>query len=110
VPLLIESFVRDQVARYLAEQISLQELHEWIAPRAWQAEETAVEHDIELLIAEVSDGSLTEEELRSELYEVVPMAWANAGSQPLVTLSSTPATTQRISFGPGHLAAAVRIG
>lgn len=110
--MIIDSLVRDQVARYLAEMLSLEELYEWVAPRAWEADEPSIEHDIQLLISEVEDGSLTEEELRAELYELVPMAWSDPGRQRVVTLSSSVNTTQPIQLrvGAGHLTAAVRIG
>ena len=65
--------IREKLAKYLAGEISLSTFQEWFVPRAWnigkQGNPAAVEvaHEIDLRLAEFSNGDWTEDELKSKL-------------------------------------------
>lgn len=69
--------IREQLARYLAREISLQDFEDWFAPRAWNIHEATspalqeLVSEIELLLAEFSNGDWTEKELRRMLSPLV---------------------------------------
>jgi hypothetical protein len=69
--------LQDQIVRYLANRISLGEFRNWFDAASWDAEIdskselSAMIGEIELRLAEYSDGHWTEEELREQLKKVV---------------------------------------
>jgi hypothetical protein len=67
-----EQEVRRSLSRYLAEELSLRSLQEWLVPQAWDldpAEDPSayqlVSH-LELILAEASAGHWTEAEIRDK--------------------------------------------
>jgi hypothetical protein len=75
----IDLEIRDRLARYLNDDISLHEFEEWFVPVAWSIEQTqnanAIElaGEVELRLAEFSNGDWTEAELRSKFEPLVSM-------------------------------------
>jgi hypothetical protein len=73
----IDLEIRDRLARYLNREISLDEFEEWFVPVAWSIEQArnprAIElaGELELRLAEFSNGHWTEAELRSKLEPLV---------------------------------------
>jgi len=69
----LQSKIRDQVRRYLGRDISLNDFQDWFIPAAWSLEETEnalaadLANEIELRLAEFTNGHWTEDELRSQL-------------------------------------------
>jgi hypothetical protein len=80
-----EHHIRENVARYLAHQISLDDFQIWFVPRAWEVLETgapaaALASQIELLLAEYTNGDRTENELRDALGTFGSVAIVNQAS------------------------------
>jgi|SRR5208283_3371585 len=75
----IDLEIRDRLARYLNGDISLHEFEGWFVPVAWSIEQSqsaeAIElaGEVELRLAEFSNGHWTEAELRSKLEPLVSM-------------------------------------
>jgi hypothetical protein len=75
MPHTLDRDIRQQLARYLAGDISLAEFTRWFGPVAWQAEESADSDpwlanyagQIDLRIVEYADNYWNEEELRGLL-------------------------------------------
>lgn len=69
--------VRRQLARHLSDAISLDEFEDWLVPRSWNFHKEAspslqaLVSEIELLLAEFSNGHRSEEELRRALLPLV---------------------------------------
>ena len=69
--------IRDRLARYLNGDLALHEFEEWFVPVAWSIEQSrnanAIElaGEIELRLAEFSNGHLSEPELRSKMGALV---------------------------------------
>ena len=65
--------IREQLARFLAKEISLDTFEDWFAPRSWNFHQASSQvlremvSEIELLLAEFSSRHLTEDDLRSRL-------------------------------------------
>jgi len=76
----IDLEIRDWLARYLNGDISLHEFEEWFVPVAWSIEQSrnadAIElaGEVELRLAEFSNGHWTEDDLRSKLEPCVSNA------------------------------------
>lgn len=78
--------IRNWLVRYLAQEISLKEFEDWFVPATWDVEKSknpfAVQtaQEIDLRLAEFSNGHITEDELKTLLrplvqqYEV-PLCW-----------------------------------
>lgn len=62
--------IRDKLAAYLAEEITLQEFEEWFFPFTWGLD-TALVSDIKLPLYEFSSDHRIEEELRAALMPLV---------------------------------------
>lgn len=86
--------IRSQLAKYLAGQSSLSAFQEWFVPRAWniekRADPAAVElvHEIDLRLAEFSNGDWTEEELRSKLRPLAMHYTVHTSAAPRTESSS----------------------
>ena len=70
---LLDVDIRDQIGRYLAGDIALNEFHEWVMSQAWRDEELdplarRLINRIQLRLAEHSSGHWSEEELRARLW------------------------------------------
>jgi len=80
----LDSEIREQLACYLAGQTSLRGFHEWLAPRAWVADEsenpeaTELADEIELRLAEFTSGHWSEAELKELLQPLVERHKASA--------------------------------
>jgi hypothetical protein len=83
--------IREAVARYVSGEITRQELQEWFAPVAWEllagAPSPAADlaGEIELLLAEATNESWPDNELRQRLAEAaaVPLSWMVHVQSPL---------------------------
>jgi hypothetical protein len=70
MPQSLEFSIREQLASYLANQISLNEFEDWFFPETWDIDQTNdvallnLVYGIKLLLAEFSNHDLTESELR----------------------------------------------
>lgn len=70
--------LQDQVVRYLANRISLHEFRNWFDVASWEAEIEpnsrlyAMIAEVELRLAEYTNGHWTEEELREQMRKIVP--------------------------------------
>lgn len=108
--MISESETRERLARYLANEISLDEFEDWLVQASWDAhldsEQPAqrLAYAIELKLAEFSSGHLREEELREELRllaeERTVCLWG--GPQPAVVTStgtSTAFTFRAVGLG-----------
>lgn len=64
--------IRGQLARYLSNEISLDDFEDWFVPRSWNFDAASTPSlqdmvsEIELLLAEYSNGHITEEDLRQK--------------------------------------------
>lgn len=91
---LVDREIREQLARYLAGEIPLQQLEEWLVRRSWDLHRIANERthelvaELELLLAEFSNGDWTEEELRRMLAPLVESYTVQVGPWPPRTGSS----------------------
>jgi hypothetical protein len=68
-----EHHIREAVARYVSAEIGRGEFQEWFIPRAWELLDSepspaaSLASEIELALAEFTNGYLTEQELRDRL-------------------------------------------
>jgi hypothetical protein len=73
----IDLEIRDRLARYLNGDISLHDFEDWFVPVSWDIEQihnskaNELAGEIELRLAEFSNGDWTEAELRSKLEPLV---------------------------------------
>lgn len=70
----LEHNIREAVLHYIAGRIRLDEFQEWLAANAWDIREQPSDvqqlvNEIELLLAEFSNGHWTEAELRDKLQQ-----------------------------------------
>lgn len=69
----VEDSIHQQLSRYLAGDISVKELHQWLMPQFWtmdreaEPDALALASEIGLYLAEYGAGHRTESELRSLL-------------------------------------------
>lgn len=86
--------MREQLARYLVKELSLEDFQIWFAPVLWNIERSlsrpAVElaYEIALRIAEFSNGHWTQEELRNNLLPLVEKYKVEIESVPRTSSSS----------------------
>ena len=105
----IDLEIRDWLGQYLDGKISLRQFEDWFVPAAWGIPRTAspgtlrLVGEIELRLAEFSNGHWTEPELRAKLEplatfyqtEVVPEHAPNAGNYSFQS-SLIPAATPQL--------------
>ncbi|HXU89009.1 MAG TPA: hypothetical protein VFQ62_09160 [Methylomirabilota bacterium] len=96
-----EHDIREEVARYVSGQVSLDDFQVWFVPRAWEILETGVPAsgsaaEIELLLAEYSGGDLSEEDLRDALIPYASIAKVQECS--LVASWETRTSAQPVSI------------
>jgi hypothetical protein len=76
----LEKAIRQHLTRYLAGDLSLNELQDWLVNATWNVEATAspeavqFAYSLELVLAEFSSGFLTLDQLRSDLIEIAESA------------------------------------
>lgn len=74
---MLDIQIREQLSRYLAHEISLDQFQDWFVSSTWSVHQTANEiaielsDEIELRLAEFSNGDWTAEELRAQLKHLV---------------------------------------
>jgi hypothetical protein len=76
--MLTVSEINDQIGRFLAQQQSLNDLNEWMARNTWNitqeqpdSQARTIAGQIELALAEYSNGDLTLSDVRERLAELV---------------------------------------
>ena len=76
MPPSLELQIRQAVTEYIAGRASLREFQEWFAPRTWDIDSMVqigelrkLVGEIDLLLAEFSNGHWTEQELKNKLQE-----------------------------------------
>lgn len=80
----LETAIRHHLTEYLAGNLSLNELQDWLVNPTWNMEATASSaatqraYAIELTLAEFSSGFLTPGQLRADLLEIAEGAGAAA--------------------------------
>lgn len=71
----LEQSIREAIRQYIAGRIPLREFQEWFASRTWDVGAESDDNlrrlvnEIDLLVAEFSNGDWTEEELKSNLQD-----------------------------------------
>ena len=78
----LDQEVREWVSRYVQGVLSADEFAAWFASVAWARDEDLVD-EVALLLAERSNGDLSDDDLRRELADRVGHAEVLAGSLPL---------------------------
>jgi hypothetical protein len=95
---MLELTVRQKLIEYVASRISLQEFQRWFVPATWDVhlsgEQGAIDlaYRIELRLAEYTSGHLPENQLRSELGELLCRATFTVGRAVSVIQTSDNAT------------------
>lgn len=75
---MIDLQIRQQLAQYLANEISLKDFQDWFVPNTWELEKRTnnqgaldVRNTIDLALAELTNGHLSEDELQRRLLPLV---------------------------------------
>lgn len=95
--------IRDCLARYLAGEISLERFQEWFVPMAWDADQSGswsaeeLANEVELRLAEFSNGDRTEAELR-ELFRSTLETYTMAEAPEPVTSSSSELIAAGVTY------------
>lgn len=91
-----EHHIREALSRYVSGEVSLVEFQEWFIPRAWEvladgSPAAAVTSDLELLLAEFTNGQWTERDLRETLkpFATVPLGGIVFVSSPATAVATT---------------------
>lgn len=101
--------IREQLARYLAGEISLPEFQEWFVPRAWNIEKQGspaagdLAHEVELRLAEFSNGDWTEDELKSKLRPLVTHYTVHGVTAPGTWDSSSEVKLIQVVYPGAHV-------
>lgn len=112
----MESSLRDEInnrlSTYLAGQVSLSDFHNWFIPATWNIDSESdrvkrIAHRLQLLLAEFSNGDWSEEELRSNFWDVL-----NRPSITVIVGDSLPivAATTSITRKVGTVRAVQSVG
>lgn len=96
-----EHHIRESVARYLSDAMSLVDFQTWFVPRAWEILETEspaapIASHIELLLAEYTNGDLSEDDLREALTPFGSVAVLDAASVPVSWYVATSASAASV--------------
>lgn len=115
MPTSLEQQIREAVLHYIAGRVSLRQFQEWFASKTWDslAETDDVRrlvNEIDLLLAEFSNGHWTEQELKSKLREHRPVVepmhdvsgvlWSTVRA-PYVHFRTNEATGAGLTMNPG---------
>ena len=91
-----EHHMREALARYVSGEVSLVEFQEWFIPRAWDilaegGPAADVTSDLELLLAEFTNGQWTERDLREALkpHATVPLGGIVFVTSPASSVATT---------------------
>jgi hypothetical protein len=114
---MLDSEIRDYVARLLNGQMNLREFQEWFVPATWNIDQNPsndsareLAYSIELLLAEYTNGHLSEQELRSDLERLasnIQMEMGHSQSNLSIKASSSSTTTTLIVSLESRLGEAV---
>ena len=80
--------LRERLAKYLGDEITLQELYDWLTPQAWDVASRAgpriadLFHEIDLLLSEYSHGDWDEGELKAQLAPFATSYVVRQGAAP----------------------------
>ena len=104
-PLVLE--LASELQRYLASHISLSEFRDWFDSATWDIDEESIllrqiTREIELRLAEYSNGHWTEGELRDMFTPLLTIAAVSSRpsfSTGASSVTSSPATDPRSGFG-----------
>jgi hypothetical protein len=90
-----EHHIREALARYVSGEVSLVEFQDWFIPRAWEvlaegSSATDVTSELELLLAEFTNGQWTERDLREALkpHATVPLGGIVFVSSPAYSVAT----------------------
>jgi hypothetical protein len=106
MPAPIAHEIRDRLARYLDQSITLSAFSEWFTPATWEVEtDIATEKligDIQLLLAEFDHGDWTEDELRVEIAKLTarPIVTVLSELEPRTTSTSKTRVLAGVSLPP----------
>lgn len=95
--------IREWLARYLAGENSLRQFQEWFVPATWRGVFTSaaaldLAHEVELRLAEYTNGHWTERELRSLLLPLVRAYAVDLGQARWRTASSSEVIRSRVTY------------
>ncbi len=102
--------IREKLARYLGDEISLQEFRDWFLPQGWNVDRRAaastaeLAHEVELLLSEFDHGDWTESELRERFIPLLTAYLAIMGEPTIST--QTASQVQWVALTPVEPAAA----
>lgn len=83
---LVALTIREQLARYITGEITLQQFREWFSPQAWNIHQRAdvstaqLVHEIDLVLAEHDHGDWTEEEVKQHFFPLASLAQLARGN------------------------------
>lgn len=91
--------IRQKISEYLSEALSLRQFQEWFVPATWDIHQAGIQEEVlltgkvELWLAELTSGHLTEDELKYEMRRFL--------NEPImiITGSSTQTISRQIIFG-----------
>lgn len=109
---MLDIEIRQKVAEYLNLRVTLRDFHRWFIPATWDVDQCGdheareLAHTIDLLLAEYTNGHLSEDHLRREMrplvedYSVsVSFGTASCGvSQRVFTASAAKAQGQSVDI------------
>jgi hypothetical protein len=105
---MLDMSIREQLARYLNQEITLAEFQEWYVPFSWQVDRLGdlflreFISDTDLRLAEYTSGHLSEEDLRSELRSLIQTCRITIGTATSAVITnsfSSSETPQSQLFG-----------
>src|ERR1700674_2226168 len=92
---MLDMSIREQLARYLNQEITLAGFQEWYVPFSWQADRRSdlflreLISDIDLRLAEYTSGHLSEEQLRSELRSLIQTCRVTIGTTTSAVITTS---------------------
>ena len=101
----LELDIHNHLVRYLSGEISLDEFRDWFDPATWEVDPVGATSasqlagEVELRLAEFSNGHLTEEDLRAKLRPLVESI--NSGTSISVTVASAGSLTLSVRSSQG---------
>jgi hypothetical protein len=98
----LDNEIRDNLASYLLREISLSDFEDWFVSASWNVVQSKNQdsidlvYEIELLLAEFSNGDWSEEELKDNFRPLVSNISATIGNVPHVIMDSAA----RVEWSP----------
>lgn len=102
MPVSLDVEIRSQLAKYLADEQSLEEFVAWFSPHTWNIQQSApapiteLAYTIDLLLSEYSEGGWTEEQFRAQLRPLIEdySVSFSYNSAPLVIVTTDALTIE----------------